>query len=208
MDSSRRDFLRLSTGAAAGALLTASQGAAQAQGQAVSAADASSMAVVPTATGALLRLVTFAPDAAAAARVGAVTAAGRVVDLAAAAKTHGMALPFDAASMVSLIAAGPTAVEQVRKLVAEASPEDGPAVTAVRLLAPIPTPARNVYAVGWNYLEHFEEGRAMRLNKADLPEHPVFFTKGVHTVNGPYDPIPFDPAVSTMIDWEGELAVV
>ena len=27
-------------------------------------------------------------------------------------------------------------------------------------------------------------------------------------MNGPYDPIPYDPAVSTMIDWEGELAVI
>jgi 2-keto-4-pentenoate hydratase/2-oxohepta-3-ene-1,7-dioic acid hydratase in catechol pathway len=42
----------------------------------------------------------------------------------------------------------------------------------------------------------------------EYPAHPVFFTKGVNTVNGPYDPIPFDPAVSTAIDWEVELAVI
>ncbi len=208
MDSSRRDFLKLGTGAAAGALLTGSHATAPAQAQAPNAAAASAAAVPQGTAATALRLVTFAPDAAAPARVGAVTAAGRVVDLAAAAKARGTALPFDPTSMVSLIAAGPPALEQVRKLVAAASPEDGSAVTAVRLLAPIPAPTRNVYAVGWNYLEHFEEGRAMRLNQAELPKHPVFFTKGVHTINGPYDPIPFDPDVSTMIDWECELAVV
>ncbi|GJD76014.1 hypothetical protein CFIICLFH_4262 [Methylobacterium goesingense] len=30
--------------------------------------------------------------------------------------------------------------------------------------------------------------------------HPVFFTKGVNTVNGPYDPFSFDAEVSTAID--------
>ena len=76
------------------------------------------------------------------------------------------------------------------------------------MAAPIPVPARNVYAVGWNYVEHFEEGKSLRDPNQTLPEHPVFFTKGSHTVNGPYDPIPYDPAVSTLIDWEGELAVI
>jgi 2-keto-4-pentenoate hydratase/2-oxohepta-3-ene-1,7-dioic acid hydratase in catechol pathway len=78
----------------------------------------------------------------------------------------------------------------------------------VRLCAPIPDPARNVFAVGWNYVEHFEEGKGLRDANQTLPEHPVFFTKATHVVNGPYDPIPFDPGVSTQIDWEGELAVV
>jgi 2-keto-4-pentenoate hydratase/2-oxohepta-3-ene-1,7-dioic acid hydratase in catechol pathway len=82
------------------------------------------------------------------------------------------------------------------------------ALAEVRLAAPIPAPARNVYAVGWNYVEHFEEGKSLRDPNQTLPEHPVFFTKGSHTVNGPYDPIPYDPAVSTLIDWECELAVI
>jgi 2-keto-4-pentenoate hydratase/2-oxohepta-3-ene-1,7-dioic acid hydratase in catechol pathway len=76
----------------------------------------------------------------------------------------------------------------------------------VRLLAPIPVPARNVYAVGWNYLEHF--GESLTAKRAALPKHPVFFTKGTHTINGPFDPIPFNPSVSVKIDWEGELAVI
>lgn len=125
----------------------------------------------------------------------------------AAAKAKGVHLAFDPARMVSLIAAGEVAVAQARKLMLE-GPDDGPSVADVRLLAPIPDPVRNVYAVGWNYLEHFKEGEAMRLKTAELPEHPVFFTKGVGTVNGPYDPIPYDASVSTAIDWECELAVI
>ena len=74
--------------------------------------------------------------------------------------------------------------------------------------SPIPVPQRNVYAVGWNYLEHFEEGKAMRDPNQKYPEHPVFFSKAQHCVNGPFSPIPFDAAVSKMIDWEGELAVI
>jgi 2-keto-4-pentenoate hydratase/2-oxohepta-3-ene-1,7-dioic acid hydratase in catechol pathway len=69
-------------------------------------------------------------------------------------------------------------------------------------------PVRNTYAVGWNYLEHFGESLTANAAKAALPKHPVFFTKDTHTVNGPFDPIPFDPSVSVKIDWEGELAVI
>jgi 2-keto-4-pentenoate hydratase/2-oxohepta-3-ene-1,7-dioic acid hydratase in catechol pathway len=197
MENSRRDFLKIGATAAAGTLM---QGSAQAQGTA-----GANGATVPQGKAGTLRLVTFAPDASAAPRVGIVTASGKVVDVAA--RGAGTKLSFDPTSMVSLIAAGDPALEDLRKIAASAG-DEGPAVGTVRLFAPIPTPARNVYAVGWNYLEHFEEGQAARAQKTDYPEHPVFFTKGVHTVNGPFDPIPFDPKVSTLIDWECELAVI
>jgi 2-keto-4-pentenoate hydratase/2-oxohepta-3-ene-1,7-dioic acid hydratase in catechol pathway len=161
----------------------------------------------PSGGAGALRLVTFAPDTSAEPRIGVVKASGRVVDIGAAARQQGVTLGFDPGQMVALIAAGEPALQQLRQ-VAAAAPDDGPEVAKVRLLAPIPNPTRNVYAVGWNYLEHFVEGQAIRDTKTEYPEHPVFFTKGVHVVNGPYDPIPFDPKVSTQIDWEGELCVV
>src|SRR5207245_8864343 len=37
---------------------------------------------------------------------------------------------------------------------------------------------------------------------------PLFFTKAPTTVNGPYGTLDIDPAVSTQIDWEVELAVI
>jgi len=193
MDESRRDFIKAGATAAVGMLLPSFQAGA-------------APGPIPNAAAGSLRLVTFAVGAEAP-RVGAVNPAGRIIDIGKAAKAQGVKLPFDPAQMVSLIAAGDRAVALVRKVVAKAA-ADGPAIDQVRLLAPIPNPTRNVYAVGWNYLEHFKEGEAMRLKQADLPEHPVFFTKGVHTVNGPYDPIPFDARVSDKIDWEGELAVI
>jgi 2-keto-4-pentenoate hydratase/2-oxohepta-3-ene-1,7-dioic acid hydratase in catechol pathway len=173
----------------------------------VKAGAASASITIPAESGprgAVLRLVTFSEGAPGSPRLGAVTAQGMVVDLGAAAKAMDMTLAFDPASMLSLIAAGPDAVAQARRCAASGRPHAP--LDQVRLLAPIPVPARNVYAVGWNYLEHF--GESLTAKKAELPKHPVFFTKGTHTINGPFDPIPFDPAVSVKIDWEGELAVI
>lgn len=171
--------------------------------RAEAAPAASTMPVRPKAGGEALRLVTFRHGSAAP-RLGAVTAQGMVIDLGASASTLGMTLSFDPTSMMSLIAAGPDAIAQARRCAA--SGHSHTALEHVRLLAPIPVPARNVYAVGWNYLEHFDE--SLTAKKAALPKHPVFFTKGSHTINGPYDPIPYDPAVSVKIDWEGEMAVI
>lgn len=140
-------------------------------------------------------------------RLGAVSAGGRVVDIANAAASAGVKLDFDATSMVALIEAGPGALAQIRDLVSKAPPA-GPIVSDLKLLPPIPKINRNIYAVGWNYLEHFEEAKGLRDPNQKLPEHPVFFSKAVHTLNGPFDPIPFDPNVSSMIDWECELAVI
>jgi 2-keto-4-pentenoate hydratase/2-oxohepta-3-ene-1,7-dioic acid hydratase in catechol pathway len=195
MDNSRRDFLKLgATAAAIGALLPSAK------------AEAAAAMAVPNLGAGKLRLVTFAPEPKAAPRIGAVNKAGQVVDLAATAKKRGLRLGFDPSRMVSLIAANHRALAQAMEL-AEAGEGNAP-LEAVRLLPPIPNPTRNVYAVGWNYLAHFHEGQAMRDAPQDIPEHPVFFSKAVHTINGPYDPIPYDPQVSSLIDWECELAVV
>jgi 2-keto-4-pentenoate hydratase/2-oxohepta-3-ene-1,7-dioic acid hydratase in catechol pathway len=153
------------------------------------------------------RFLSFAPRAGDEVRVGALSKDGRVVDLGAAAGQLEMKLCFDPAQMISLIAAGEEARNEVRTLLEKASP-GGPCVEDVRLFAPIPVPRRNVHCVGWNYVEHFEEGKSLRDSGQTLPEHPVFFTKGTNAVNGPYDPIPYDPRVSTAIDWEVELAVI
>jgi 2-keto-4-pentenoate hydratase/2-oxohepta-3-ene-1,7-dioic acid hydratase (catechol pathway) len=49
----------------------------------------------------------------------------------------------------------------------------------VRLLAPIPHPARNVFCLGRNYADHAAE------RGAAVPEHPVYFTKPGTAVVGP-----------------------
>lgn len=195
MDNSRRRLLKLGAGFALSSAVTAQAGATPA---------AITVPVQPGPGGNALRLVTFSQGASRPPRLGAVTAQGMVVDIGATAEAMNMKLAFDPTSMMSLIAAGPDAIAQARRCAASGLPHTP--LDRVKLLAPIPVPARNVYAVGWNYLEHFDE--SLTAKKADLPKHPVFFTKGTHTINGPYDPIPYDPSVSVKIDWEGELAVI
>lgn len=170
------------------------------------AADAATP-VVPSAFPGVLRLATFSLKPGGPQKVGLVQPDGRLLDIKAAARKLGVRLVFDPSRMISLIAAGEAALAQVRDLAAR-TPAQGPRLGDVTLLAPIPSLERNIYCVGWNYLDHFAEGAAIRERKVDLPEHPVFFSKAAHSINGPYSPVPFDPRVSTAIDWEVELAVI
>lgn len=198
MDESRRDFIAMGATLAAGAVLSGQAQAADAAG------ETARQNLVATTD---LRLATFSMAGAPALRTGVVLNDGRVIDLGREAKRRGMKLAFDPASMISLIAAGDAALKQVRAL-AEGAKGEHPRLADVHFASPIPVMQRNIYAVGWNYLAHFEEGKAMRDPNQKYPEHPVFFTKGQHCMNGPFSPIPFDPNVSTKIDWEGELAVI
>jgi 2-keto-4-pentenoate hydratase/2-oxohepta-3-ene-1,7-dioic acid hydratase in catechol pathway len=149
-----------------------------------------------------LRLVTYVPKKGAAGRVGLVRGGDQVVDLAQA----GGGPPFDPHDMISLIAAGPKALVWLRKAAARAG-KTLP-LGKVRLLAPIPRPRKNVFCVGWNYVEHFEESRKSRLHTVEFPEYPTFFSKVPTTVNGPYDPVPPHVESTGQLDWEVELGVV
>jgi 2-keto-4-pentenoate hydratase/2-oxohepta-3-ene-1,7-dioic acid hydratase in catechol pathway len=83
-----------------------------------------------------------------------------------------------------------------------------------KLHAPIPRPPRNVFCVGWNYSEHFEEGKQARgqsgpqLAPQEIPQFPSLFTKNAATVVGPDAPVFFPSPHSEQLDWEAELAVV
>ncbi len=109
-------------------------------------------------------------------------------------------MPLAATDMLSLIQAGRRAI-MVPK--GKAVP-----LASVRVLAPIPRPRKNVFCVGWNYVEHFEEGAKARANLTEMPAHPTFFTKAPTTVNGPYDRIPLHAGVTEKVDWEVELGVI
>jgi len=136
-----------------------------------------------------MRLLTYAAGKGAAPRVGVLVGDSEV-----------RALPF--AGMIELIEAGRKAVKVPRK----GKPLK---LSSLRVLAPIPRPRKNVFCVGWNYVEHFEEGRKMRVGpQQEMPAHPTFFTKAVSSVNGPYDRIPLHAGVTEKLDWEVELGVV
>jgi len=111
------------------------------------------------------------------------------------------------ASMLGIIRAGAPMLEKLRALAAKKDAVTV-ALADVKLHAPIPRPAKNVFCVGWNYLEHFEEGAKKLHDDRELPKHPVFFSKVPTAVNGPYDTIPFPSNVSTSMDWEVELGLV
>jgi 2-keto-4-pentenoate hydratase/2-oxohepta-3-ene-1,7-dioic acid hydratase in catechol pathway len=86
------------------------------------------------------------------------------------------------------------------------------AVSSVKLLAPIPDPARNVFCLGWNYAEHSREAAAARGNlspkEQKLPERPIFFTKTTTAVIGPEAIIPAHSHLTSQLDWEVELAII
>ena len=74
----------------------------------------------------------------------------------------------------------------------------------VQLLAPIPRPAKNVFALGLNYAEHVAESRTA----VPLPTAPIYFTKAVTSVIGPDATCVADPEQTSQLDWEVELGVV
>jgi 2-keto-4-pentenoate hydratase/2-oxohepta-3-ene-1,7-dioic acid hydratase in catechol pathway len=125
-----------------------------------------------------MRLVTF--QDAAGARIGAMLGDDVILDLAASAD-----LPSD---MLGFIDAGPAALARAQKAVSAADRAKTVARSAVRLLAPIPRPRKNVFALGLNYADHVAEGARSRGEQVKLPEFPVYFTKAVTAVIGPEDP--------------------
>ncbi|MBF6613779.1 MAG: fumarylacetoacetate hydrolase family protein [Chloroflexi bacterium] len=121
-------------------------------------------------------------------------------------------LQFD---MVGLIALGEEGFNAADEALAQ-SEQALSAVGAVapldlgKLRAPIPRPRKNIICLGHNYAEHAAESlRARGEDPAKASSrYPAIFTKAPTTVIGPYDSIPFNPEVSSEIDWETELAVV
>jgi 2-keto-4-pentenoate hydratase/2-oxohepta-3-ene-1,7-dioic acid hydratase in catechol pathway len=126
----------------------------------------------------------------------------RVIDIPAA-----LGADADTSSMLGIIRAGAPMLERLRAL--EASPPVGSiALADVKLHSPIPRPIKNIFCVGWNYLEHFDEGAKKLQDNRELPKYPVFFSKASTSMNGPYDNVPFHASVSTSLDWEVELGMI
>ncbi len=126
---------------------------------------------------------------------------GRIVDLAKAALAAGETDP--PATMLELIELGDAGVELARRLVPQAS---GDAIVGddATIVAPIPRPRKNVFAVGLNYVAHNAEFTGGR----DLPTHPIVFTKAPTSVVGPGDAVASRPDLTSQLDYEGELGVV
>ena len=109
-----------------------------------------------------------------------------------------------APSVQAIVEGGPAMLERVR------GSSQGPRLKAgaVRLLAPIPRPLKNVFCVGRNYVEHVAEGARALGTDTKLPEVPNFFTKAPTAVNAPGAPVRLDAGLTSLLDYEVELAVV
>jgi 2-keto-4-pentenoate hydratase/2-oxohepta-3-ene-1,7-dioic acid hydratase in catechol pathway len=86
-------------------------------------------------------------------------------------------------------------------------------IDKVDLLAPIPTPRRNIFCVGKNYHEHAVEFGSSGFDSGsvgggEIPEYPIIFSKPPSSVIGPGSSIEsaLDPYNS--VDYEAEFAVI
>lgn len=156
-----------------------------------------------------MRYVTFSLDTERIPRLG-VLHGDRVVDVQSCSSPTGSGpLP---GTLLELIQQGPDAWTRLADLLRTELPRHDAAARydpkTIRWHAPIPRPAKNVFAVGMNFVSHAEEGARARGRELKIPTIPVFFTKAPTSVSGPYDDIPFSPAVTQQVDWEAELGVI
>ena len=102
------------------------------------------------------------------------------------------------------------------ELIQRGTPTSVPSTTPiplseVRLLAPIPRPARNVICVGQNYHDHSLEFEASGYNatpSGGVPERPIIFTKASSSVIASGECIPLHDHLTHELDYEAELGVI
>jgi 2-keto-4-pentenoate hydratase/2-oxohepta-3-ene-1,7-dioic acid hydratase in catechol pathway len=139
-----------------------------------------------------VRLLSFSlpSDPAAAPRPG-LRVGDEVIDLT----DPALGLPAEMAALLALGAPGLSLVAGAPNSAARRHAVDG-----VRRHTPVPRPPA-ILAIGMNYRAHVAEmGR-------EPPEYQYWFNKQRTSITGPGDPIEL-PTVSTMVDYEGELAMV
>lgn len=152
-----------------------------------------------------MRLVTYQLLNTSELKTGILISKDQVLDIVA--ETGARSSVSHVATMLDIIRGGEPTMALLREIVA--APKTDPILLNKALLkAPIPRPNKNIFCVGWNYLDHFQEGGNMLKDDRELPQYPVFFSKTPTSVNGPYDVIPFDSTLSTQLDWEVELGVI
>ena len=114
-------------------------------------------------------------------------------------------IPLDSESLLEVVGFDP---EQSGLFAIYAgSRSEGFAMETVELRAPL-LPAKNVFCVGRNYLEHAKEGARAAGKELKLPDVPTFFTKAPTAISDPEATLSFSSKISHEYDFEGELAVV
>jgi 2-keto-4-pentenoate hydratase/2-oxohepta-3-ene-1,7-dioic acid hydratase in catechol pathway len=153
-------------------------------------------------------------------RLGLMAGADQVIDLAELNRRYlkAGAAPY-LSGMQAFIEAGGAAVALAKKAAkyVDGRDEDGQKklrqggalykASQVKIISPIPQPAKNVVLLGVNYKEHIEEGARARSIELKYPEAPVFFTKPKTAVIGHMGKVVHWKATEKL-DYEVELAVV
>lgn len=132
----------------------------------------------------------------------------QAVDLPSAAAELGATLPGP--TLLDLVKAGDAAAREAWALAERAAARGIAArpLGAVRPKAPIPAPRRNIFCLGKNYRDHVKELKTEIDQDPEIPDAPIVFTKATTAVIGPGDPIPAHADVTSMLDYEAELALV
>jgi 2-keto-4-pentenoate hydratase/2-oxohepta-3-ene-1,7-dioic acid hydratase in catechol pathway len=107
-------------------------------------------------------------------------------------------LPRD---MIAFLAGGQDAFDAVRTAVENAPSSAQMRFSSAKLLPVVPRPGK-IVCVGLNYVDH-----AVEISPRNLPDHPTFFARLASTLVAHDEPL-LRPAVSTKLDFEGELAVI
>jgi 2-keto-4-pentenoate hydratase/2-oxohepta-3-ene-1,7-dioic acid hydratase in catechol pathway len=152
-----------------------------------------------------MKLVTFQMLGNETLRTGILIQKDEVIDIAAECEARGS--HANVATMLDIIEGG-AAIRALLDDIAASPKTPGILLNKALLKAPITRTRKNVFCVGWNYLEHFNEGGKSMQDDRKLPEWPVFFSKAPTAITGPYDVIPFHNTVSSQLDWEVELGVI
>lgn len=141
-----------------------------------------------------MRLISFRPQPASAARLGVVSR-----DRALPAASLGTAVP---ATMDELLADATAGLATLRGAWDDARIQrDGTPLAELTLTSPVPRPGK-VVAIGRNYPDHVTEQGAIP------PPEPLIFAKFTTSVIGDREAIRWDPGLTSMVDYEAELAVV
>ncbi|RIW35305.1 FAA hydrolase family protein [Bacillus salacetis] len=112
-------------------------------------------------------------------------------------------------SLLRVIQGGQGAMSRLTELIHFGNAHEDPARFLydwkdIALLSPITKPEKNIMCVGKNYREHaIEMG-----SEADIPEHIMIFTKAPTSVTGSSAVIDSHSALTSQLDYEGELAVI
>lgn len=133
----------------------------------------------------------------------------KAVDLADFGDVTNFPLP---SSILELIDMGFEVIAEINELLAEVSETELDEISydlnEIQILAPIPTPRKNIIGIGLNYTEHVAESARTLDTTGKLPQKPIIFSKPPTAVTGPETNILLNSQLTQQLDWEVELAVV